>query len=233
MAHSHPFCELVVVLRGEERVAIGGTPFLCAPGHLVFYPPKCVHEECQSGPETLDFLCLDFEWPTCPVSMPYMIHDRQGRVKELVRWLMAEVRAEFSGRPGYLDAVTGMVAVELLRLLEGSSEEPLASVFEYVQEHFHEPISLDDLAACSRLNKFHLVRTFRDRTGMTPMEYVRDVRLEMAHRLLLETDLPLREIAPRSGFANEYHLSRLVKVRYGRGARDIRRGKLAEGDPGE
>lgn len=232
-AHAHPFCEIVLVLRGEENIRLAGRQYLCTPGQFMFYPPGCVHEERQSGRAKLEFLCLDFSWPAYPKAAPHLFHDRQGRMKELMRWLHAEVRAGFHEQTPYLEAVTRLLAAEMVRLVERPSDEPLAKVFEYVQEHLCEPITLDDLAACSQLNKFYLGRVFRERTGTTPMEFVRDARLEVAHRLLLETDLPLREIAPRSGFVNEYHLSRLLKDRFGRGARQLRREKTADGDPAE
>ncbi len=92
-------------------------------------------------------------------------------------------------------------------------------------QEFDVSVGIECVSATG-VNKFHLSRVFRTRTGTTPMEYIRHARLDFAHRLLLETDLPLREIAPRTGFANEYHLSRLLKARYGRGARELRRGKF-------
>jgi len=193
----------------------------------MFYPPGCVHEERQAGGSLLEFLCLDFVWSAIPAAMPNTLHDRQGRVQELVRWIFAEVRTGYAGRGAYMDSAMQMLVAELQRLVESPAEEPLTRAFDYIHEHLREPISLDDLADHCRINKFHLSRVFRTRTGLTPMDYVRQARLDYAHRLLLESDLPLREIAPRSGFANEYHLSRLIKERYGRGARELRRAKAA------
>lgn len=231
--HSHGFCEIIVVLRGVELVKVDGTSVYCHPGFLMFYPPECLHEERQTGKAPLDFLCLNFEWATFPPGIPRMLHDRQGRVQELVRWLLAEARTRHSDRGQYQDAGTNMLAAELRRLVDHPADDILGPVFEYIQEHLADSLSLEDLAASCHLNKFHLSRLFRARTGMTPMEYVRQSRLDLAHRLLLESNLPLREIAPRAGFANEYHLSRLFKERYGRGARDLRRSNVAESEPAE
>ena len=230
-AHSHPFCEIIVVLRGSERVQVGGRSEICEPGHFLFYPPGCVHEERQCGDGLLEFLCLDFEWPHWPRDIANRIHDRQGRVQEITRWLVAEERGSYGRKGWYQDTGARMLAAEILRLHETPREDVLSQVHEYIHHHLDQAISLDDLAACVRVNKFHLARMFRARTGITPMEYIRQVRLDFAHCLLLESDLPLREIAPRAGFANEYHLSRLLKARYGRGAREIRRSKWAFKEP--
>jgi transcriptional regulator GlxA family with amidase domain len=52
-------------------------------------------------------------------------------------------------------------------------------------------------------------------TGLTPMEDLRQLRLEAARDLLLTTDLPLKAIAPRTGLGDEYHLSRLFRRAFG------------------
>lgn len=233
LAHSHAFCEIVVVLRGLERAVVRGKAYTCEPGQVMFYPPGWQHEERQTGTLPLDFLCLDFDWPRWPGHLPIKIHDRQGRIQELARWLIAEEQGSHVSRSGYMDLGVRMIAAELLRLVECPPDDVLARIYDYVRVQVARPITLDDLAACAQINKFHLSRMFRTRTGLTPMEYVRQTRLDFAYRLLLETALPLREIAPRVGFANEYHLSRLIKERYGRGARELRRVYWSESEPAE
>jgi transcriptional regulator GlxA family with amidase domain len=54
------------------------------------------------------------------------------------------------------------------------------------------------------------------------MDHARLIRLEAARELLLKTNLPLKAIAPKVGFASEFHLSRLLRTRLGIGARQIR-----------
>lgn len=224
-AHAHAFCEIVVVVRGRERAVVANSTYICEPGHILFYPPHCIHEERQDGEVGLEFFCVEFEWPERPLHVPHLIHDRQGRVLELARWLIAEEHVAYESKERYLHLAARMLTGELLRLVDSPHQDAVGQVQAFIHEHLREPLTLDDLAACAHLNKFHLARIFRTRTGVTPMEYVRQARLDVALRLLLESDLPLREIAPRVGIADEYHLSRLLKARYGRGARELRRSK--------
>lgn len=221
--HAHPFCEVIVVTQGRERARVAGKELVCDAGHVLVYPPGCRHEEWQLGTTRLEFYCVEFTWPRCPEQMPHLVHDRQGRILELARWLDSESVARYPGDGAYRRMVTRMLAAELLRLTMSPPKKVVEQVCGFVHEHLSEPLALDDLAGACGLNKFHLLRSFRSLTGLTPMEYVRMARLDTARRLLLATDLPLKEIAPRVGFANEYHLSRLLKARYGRGARDLRR----------
>jgi AraC-like DNA-binding protein/mannose-6-phosphate isomerase-like protein (cupin superfamily) len=224
-AHSHQFCEIVVVVRGKERAMVGGVPYTCEPGQVLFYPPGCRHEERQDGDVLLEFFCVEFEWNDRPEGIPSLIHDRQGRILEITRWLVSEEHVTFPGKEHYQDLGARMLTGEIMRLVMNPAQDAVGLVQNFIHEHYSEPLTLDDLAECCNLNKFHLARVFRTRTGVTPMEYVRQARLDIALRLLLESDLPLREIAPRVGISDEYHLSRLLKARYGRGARELRRSK--------
>lgn len=123
----------------------------------------------------------------------------------------------------YRELLTHLLVVELLRLVVTPRPKSIDVIRKYVRENISAPLNLDMLGEACGMNKFHMVRQFRSATGLTPMEYVRLVRLDLAFHLLAETGLPLREIAARTGFASEYHLSRLIKQRYGHGARELRR----------
>ncbi len=192
-------------------------------GDVLFYPAGLTHHESSHGNALLEFYCLQFEWADCPSDMPNVIADRQGRVLELVRWLNSDCLPYYEGNKAYMRLLTSMLVAELLRLVVSPSQEVVDQVRGYVTDRLTNHMQLDDLASHCKLNKFHLVRKFRALTGRAPMEYVRDVRLETALQMLLETDLPLREVAPRVGFSDEYHLSRLLKKRYGVGARELRK----------
>lgn len=222
-AHSHSFCELIVVAKGAEKVLIRDHTLICEAGSVLFYPPGWVHEERQHGPDILEFFCVEFEWKECPSTMPILVKDRQGRLLDLARWLESENFTHYAGDAAFRQWVLRLLVAELLRLIVSPSQEVVERVRQFVNDHLQESLVLDDLADHCDINKFHLVRLFRKLTGLTPMEYVRLVRLDTARHLLLSTDLPLKEIAPRVGFADEYHLSRLFKSRYGRGAREMRR----------
>lgn len=226
--HSHRFCELLVVLHGAELAIVDNKSYVCETGHALFYPPGSIHAEWQEGNALLEFYCVEFHWKDCPKDMPHLVRDRKGRLLELARWLNAESLTQYPGDSIYQELATRMLVAELIRLAVSPPQEVVERVSMFVRDHLQEPIALDDLAVWCNLNKFHLVRVFRSLTGLTPMEYVRSERLDTALRLLLETNLPLRSIAPRVGFSDEYHLSRLLKVRYGQGARELRKQKAAE-----
>ncbi len=78
----------------------------------------------------------------------------------------------------------------------------LEAVREMVRVRFAEPLSLEDLAAEAGISKFHFARLFRQQTGTTPHAFILQVRLDVARRLLTETDLRVKQIAARTGFGS-------------------------------
>ncbi len=221
--HAHPFCELIIALSGAGRVLVEGSEAICEVGEVLFYKPNTQHSEWQHGSAQYEFYCLHFEWPDCPTDFQHLIRDYDGRVRELARWLYVDRLDDTRDIQAYRDILTQSLVSELTRLEGNPRPSSVDHIREFVRENLSAPLNLDMLAEACGMNKFHLGRQFRAATGLTLMKYVRSARLDVALHLLVETRLPLREIAAQTGFSSEYHLSRLIKRRYGRGARELRR----------
>lgn len=86
---------------------------------------------------------------------------------------------------------------------------------DYIETHLGHDVSLGDLAALAGVSRFHFARMFRDTVGHPPHRYVLGRRIERARELLRSPSLPLREIAARTGFADQSHLTRAIKRTYG------------------
>lgn len=87
----------------------------------------------------------------------------------------------------------------------------LSHVLDYIEAHFIEDISLDDLAALAAMSRFHFARRFKQVTGVSPHRYITMRRIEEAKRLL-KTDLPIATLALALGFADQSHFSTRFKA---------------------
>jgi AraC-like DNA-binding protein len=67
------------------------------------------------------------------------------------------------------------------------------------------------LARESGLSKFHLLRVFRDRTGLTPWQYQVNLRLDRARRLLQRGE-PASQVADACGFVDQSHFTRIFRT---------------------
>lgn len=81
----------------------------------------------------------------------------------------------------------------------GMTEDILA----YISENADKPLSLEHLAKRASLSPFYFTRVFKKETGFTPHEYIIRARVDLAKFLLKTTDVPIKEIAFRSGFNSE------------------------------
>ncbi|NCT98352.1 MAG: helix-turn-helix transcriptional regulator [Comamonadaceae bacterium] len=84
----------------------------------------------------------------------------------------------------------------------------LKRLIDHIKEHLTQDLSLDELAAITGFSKFHFLRCFKASTGRSPLQYVGDLRVAHARRLLERTALPMDAVARDSGFSGADHLAR-------------------------
>ena len=84
----------------------------------------------------------------------------------------------------------------------------LRRITEHIDRNLDAPLSLRELSALTGLSVFHFARTFKERTGLSPHQYVLRRRVERAKELLSEPSASLAEIALRCGFSHQSHFTR-------------------------
>lgn len=95
------------------------------------------------------------------------------------------------------------------------SLEKLKTILKYVEEHYAESISIEDMASLTYYSKSHFMKFFKSHMGMGFTEYLNDYRLTIAARLLTAADNSILEIASQAGFDNLSYFNRLFKRKYG------------------
>jgi AraC family transcriptional regulator len=86
---------------------------------------------------------------------------------------------------------------------------------DYVVAHLDEPIEVSTLAAIAGRSPFHFGRVFARSVGMTPHRYIVHLRLQRAIEFVRAGESSLAEIAARTGFADQSHLSRWARRVHG------------------
>lgn len=90
-----------------------------------------------------------------------------------------------------------------------------AQAIELLHERYPEPLTLESLAERLNCSPGHLSRTFRSRTGTSPIDYLIRIRIDRARTLLSTTELSLQQIAAGVGYADVYYFGRLFKKQLG------------------
>jgi AraC family transcriptional regulator len=134
---------------------------------------------------------------------------------EIARLIHAIVH-EIDG--GFLDhllvnALNTALTVQLARRFHGSAIQLLAPgrlsrarlkrVLDYIEDHLGQSLSVTEMAAIACLSPFHFARCFKRSVGVGLHRYVVHQRIQRAKRLILQTDLPLTDIAAATGFDSQ------------------------------
>jgi AraC family transcriptional regulator len=124
------------------------------------------------------------------------------------------------------DALNTALAVQITRLCDdpmaitltpsnGLSLVRLKRVYDYVEAHLDDRLTLTDLASVACLSPYHFSRSFKQAVGIGPQRYVTRRRLERAKTLMRRTNQPLAWIAQEAGFADQSHLTSVFRQETG------------------
>jgi AraC family transcriptional regulator len=97
----------------------------------------------------------------------------------------------------------------------GLSRSHFKQVLAYIDENLHRDLRLEELSALTGLSKFHFARSFRDSSGVTPHQYVLQMRVERAKALLTRPEWSIQQIASATGFADGSQLSKIFRKAMG------------------
>lgn len=122
-----------------------------------------------------------------------------------------------------LDAQAEIITHWIIRSLTGESldmrrvsdDYSVARAQQYMEQHYAERITIAGLAELGYVSVSCLNRRFKKETGMTPLTYLIDVRLQRAKLLLRRRQLSITEIATQCGFNGSPHFSACFREKYG------------------
>ncbi len=80
-------------------------------------------------------------------------------------------------------------------------------IIKTINDQLGEELFIETLAEEAGLSPSRFAHLFRERMGVTPMNFLESRRMEQAKQLLLTTDLPVQEVALNIGFPNAQHFS--------------------------
>jgi len=222
------------ILSGSLLGNVGDSPITAGPGQAVLVNPGQIHSGKGQG---LEFLSVNVA-PFLVEELISEIGSIQGGAQILFRntvisdesiraiaaTLVSEVDQGMLGRDTMLDALVRQLGVHLLRShvgirrsasIETSRAGPvdrrLRRAIEFMHDNYSRELALEEIAGAAYLSEFHFARMFKQITGVTPHYYLANVRLERARKLLLETTLPISEIAAMVGYQSQSHFTRIFR----------------------
>lgn len=154
------------------------------------------------------------------VEIRNVFEGRDPMIERIVRTFLDELDREAHPTQRLIaEAMSCALAAHLLRHYNGldiaAEHQPpplgraeLSKLTDYIEDNLDRSIGLSELAGLVNVSRFHFARLFKRSTGVTAITFVEQCRIRRAQALIVESDLPLVEIALMTGFADQSHFTR-------------------------
>lgn len=230
--HTSQSCEMMHIVSGSMDLAFGGRRFHAAPGDTLLIPPRTPHRDIYDLVEGLKVFMIFFTWApekeffrvvdnSVLLSMP---GHRQAEVARIVDRLRHDVVGDTPVDRAVASARVHTILLLMLReaqLLRRRStpqtsvaqERRLALVARarrYVEENYHRPISLEDIARALNLSAFYLSHLFSEESDFTLFHYLTALRMDKAKELL-GSGLKVSAVARQVGYEDGSYFSRVFR----------------------
>lgn len=244
--HWHPFIEILFILNGNAKVILEGIDHKLVAGDFIVIDSNQLHEsQCTrssmgvsihlaegffrnhlGGERNFRIVCSR---RTLQREQLATYLEVCNRLKELIPVYLKEPL-------GYRMEMESIVMDIMYRLLNTfavpfepgelpaltASQSRIQEILSYIDEHYAEPIPLEEIAGHFGLSREYFSRRFRQLVGMTFSEHVSRVRLAHIYDDLRVTDEPVMGLIEKHGFTGYKHFSRLFKEIYGCTPRELR-----------
>jgi AraC-like DNA-binding protein len=221
--HLHSYVELIYVIEGSISVTINENTKNLQAGDLAVSFPNDIHSYHTDSFSKIILLIFSPEiigsyfkrrtdkTPENPFIPSTSIDDE---VRSLFHMLFQEYKNSNNKYviKGLLYTIFGKLDEDfILKSNLHSYNNTIQSLLRYIESHYHENITLQSVAKDLGFSKFHLSRIFTHKIGYQFNDYVNRLRINMAEKLLIETDLPILSIALECGFESQRNFNRIFK----------------------
>jgi AraC-like DNA-binding protein len=226
MPHTHNHMELFYIVGGKGQFLIEDQLHPVHPSNLVIINPNVTHTEVSLNAQPMEYIVLGIdgiELTTGENSNGQFCILDQFESVEISGCLRNILREMEQKSTGYEDVCQAYMEILIIRLMRNTAlsvpQEPqvvsgnrqCAAIRRYIDLHFKEPLTLEQLAEEAHMNKYYLSHTFKREYGVSPINYMTHKRIEESKYLLAETDLSMSHIAQLLGFSSLSYFSQVFR----------------------
>ena len=224
--HTHSFFHYLYILEGEGNIQINRNNFSLKQGRIYLVSPKMPHAfKNTSDSDVLSTIEIKFDTTDEKLidklnQIPLYLNMKNTPVKDV----LTSLYNEYNSKPIFYNEISSIKLMELITYILRSSfkqnnskknsqipknnYESLSEfeqVIEFIYSNLENEITLQSLSEVAMLEKTYFLKKFKLITGMTPMNFIRNARVEKAKELLVYSDMNITQIASISGFNSIHH----------------------------
>ena len=212
--HYHPFSEIMFITGGAGTFLLDKKVYPISRGDLVVVSPNIMHTEYSSADSPLEYMIIGVD----NIAFDLLVEDEESESDlpptifhffnhyDKTYYYLQELNKELvNKRPNYQIMSQHIVNVLLLYIMRHSNlktsipsvnktkyvNRECAFVKQYIDQHYADNISLDQLANRAFVNKFHLIHVFTKQFGVSPINYLIERRLEESKFLLKKVSMKI------------------------------------------
>lgn len=238
--HTHNCSELFYVIEGQGQFLIENQTYPVSAYDLVIVNPNVYHTEVSLNASPLKYIVLGVEGLElaavneedntnfciinfknhrenillCLQNMLSEIEKKHTGYEIVCQDLM-EILIVLLGRQTNFSTILAPVSKKTSRLC-GSTKR-------YIDAHYQENITLDQLAEVSHVSKYHLAHAFTEEYGISPINYLISKRISEAEHLLKTTDFSLSLISNTTGFSSSSYFAQIFRKQKGMSPTEFRK----------
>jgi AraC-like DNA-binding protein len=229
--------ELIMGLNGTAWLEEEGRRYALGAEDMLFFRPGLRHRGYQASREGSSFYWVHFvPWNECataaatsqgkepfpaPVSLPVWL-PRLGLDKARVTMTQLQDAPESPHSSVLISSyLCGSLLLEIQRAwgerhapapgLGGQADSWFTRLLDWARIQLDRPLNVEDLARQAGKHPDYLARLFKKYLGIGPLAWLHRERMEKAKKMLMETDLTIKQIAWRLGFSDSRQFSRLFR----------------------
>jgi AraC family transcriptional regulator len=230
--HTHPSYMFVLNFNDQTAVRMNGAVLHSKPGSIFALSPDIPHQELPSDSPPR-YICImigkqffEQQYRRYSHSKPDVLRGKFigpiDGLLQLLKRFMIEADTDVPGKEKILEALGIEICHALIRAIRKlpTTKSPIADrveigrVIEHLHAHIDEKITIERMASIACLSPSHFSRVFKQDMRKAPMEYLHDLRMERAKKMLLAADASVTEIALACGFGSPSYLSACFQKKY-------------------
>lgn len=225
--HTHPCAEVFFVTDGSGHLRTNGQAVPIGTNDVIIVNSNIEHTEVSSENNPLEYIVMGVDGLEAVPSDEkdsknsdgYSVIPFQTGGEQILFYLRCMLAEMENKHPGYNTICQDLLEVVLLLLMRRSrftvtfipsahrSSRECAIARRYIENHFKENLTLDDLAAAAHISKYYLVHAFSREYGTSPINYLLSCRIQESLYLLSKTQIPLSQISGMLGFSSPSYFS--------------------------
>ncbi len=251
--HWHDEMELIYIKKGRGTITVDFTQYTVSAGTIALIIPGQLHSIEQFEHESMEYENIIFHpgilvtkktdtsntdilapLLSGKLSVPLLYTPDFPHYKEIAACIDANDEISRTNPPGYQLFIKSQLFMLFFILAnkcllkehvkkDYKSLEKMKLILKYVENHYMDKITIEDIADEVGLSQSHFMKYFKNTMGTSFIEYLNEYRLTMASRLLVSSDSSILDIAAEVGYENLSYFNRTFKKRFEMTPREYRK----------